>query len=113
MTSKLLWAQGIHQVKLFSGLDLMTNAPGGIVIHFGQGHDSKYGDEMLDAVPDNGVGVMDRGFFSLARIRDLLKQANRYFIVRIKNNVSLQMLEDGKFWRLFWDFGVNSISNYK
>ncbi len=41
LTSKLLWAQGIHQVKLFSGLDLMTNAPGGIVIHFGQGHDRK------------------------------------------------------------------------
>ncbi len=68
-----------------------------VKVMFGQGHDCKYGDETLDAVPDNGVGVMDRGFFSLARIRDLLKRANRYFIVRIKNNVSLKMLEDGKF----------------
>ncbi len=38
LTSKLLWVQSIHQLTLFSGLDLMTNAPGGIVIHFGQGH---------------------------------------------------------------------------
>lgn len=97
LTSKLLWEQGIHQVKLFSGLDLMTNEPGGIVIHFGQGHDSKYGNETIDAVPENGVGVMDRGFFSLARIQYLLNQVNRYFIVRIKNNISLKMLENGNF----------------
>ncbi|BAU44629.1 IS4 family transposase [Leptolyngbya sp. O-77] len=97
LTSKLLWAQGIHQVKLFSGLDLMTHEPGGVFIHFGQGHDSKHGKETIDAVPDNSVGVMDRGFFSLARIRYLLNQENRYFIVRIKNNISLKMLENGNF----------------
>jgi putative transposase len=41
LTSKLLWSQGFHQVKLFSGLNLSTGEPGGILIHFGQGHDSK------------------------------------------------------------------------
>jgi putative transposase len=41
LTSKLLWTEGYHQVKLFSGINLLTAEPGGILIHFGQGHDSK------------------------------------------------------------------------
>lgn len=45
LTSKLLWSQGYHQVKLFCGLDSWTSEPGGIVIHFGQGHDYKYGHQ--------------------------------------------------------------------
>jgi putative transposase len=60
LTSKLLWKEGYHllgethaevssarfhpQVKLFSGINLLTAEPGGILIHFGQGHDSKYGE---------------------------------------------------------------------
>jgi hypothetical protein len=59
-----LWSQGYHQVKLFSGLNLLTAEPEGIFIHFGQGHDSKYGDNTIDATPENGVGIMDRGFSS-------------------------------------------------
>jgi hypothetical protein len=62
LTSKLLWSQGYHQVKLFSGLNLLTAAPGGISIHFGQGNDSKYGNSTRDATPPNGVSIMDRGF---------------------------------------------------
>jgi putative transposase len=58
LTSKLLWKEGYHllgemhaeetsarfhpQVKLFSGINLLTAEPGGILIHFGQGHDSKF-----------------------------------------------------------------------
>lgn len=97
LTSKLLWSQGYHQVKLFSGLDLMSAAPEGIVIHFGQGHDSKYGDETIDATPENAVSVMDRGFCSLARIKTLQAKSDRCFLLRIKNNMSLKMLEDGNF----------------
>jgi putative transposase len=41
LTSKLLWSQGYHQVKLFCGLDSWTAEVGGIVINFGQGHDHK------------------------------------------------------------------------
>jgi hypothetical protein len=40
LTSKLLWSQGWHQVKLFSGLNSITTEVAGILIHFGQGHDS-------------------------------------------------------------------------
>ena len=32
---------------------------------------------------------MDRGFLSLSRIRELLKKENRYFVLRIKNNLTL------------------------
>ena len=97
LTSKLLWSQGYHQVKLLSGLNLLTAEPGGIFIHFGQGHDSKYGNATIDATPENGVSVMDRGFSSLARIKALLQENNRYFILRIKNNIKLEMLENGRF----------------
>jgi len=97
LTSKLLWNQGYNQVKLFSGLNLLTAEPGGIAIHFGQGHDSKYGDSTIEATPSNGVSIMDRGFSSFVRIKALLTEKNRYFLLRIKNNIALQMLENGKF----------------
>lgn len=97
LTSKLLWSQGYHQVKLFSGLNLSTAEPGGIAIHFGQGHDSKYGDSTIEATPPNGVSIMDRGFSSFARIKALQTEKERYFLLRIKNNIALKMLENGKF----------------
>lgn len=97
LTSKLLWCQGFHQVKLFSGLNLTTGEPGGVLIHFGQGHDSKYGDETIDATPEKGVSVMDRGFCKLDRIKALMSEKERYFLLRINNNVKLQMLPDGQF----------------
>jgi putative transposase len=97
LTSKLLWKEGYHQVKLFSGINLLTAEPDGILIHFGQGHDSKYGEETIAATPKNGVSVMDRGFCKLERIKDLIQDQERYFVMRIKNDMSLQMLENGKF----------------
>ncbi len=113
LTSKLLWKEGYHllgethaeetsarfhpQVKLFSGINLLTAEPDGILIHFGQGHDSKYGEETIAATPKNGVSVMDRGFCKLERIKELIQDKERYFVMRIKNDMSLQMLENGKF----------------
>jgi putative transposase len=97
LTSKLLWKEGYHQVKLFSGINLLTAEPDGILIHFGQGHDSKYGEETIAATPRNGVSVMDRGFCKLERIKELIKERDRYFVMRIKNDMSLQMLENGNF----------------
>jgi putative transposase len=97
LTSKLLWKEGYHQVKLFSGINLLTAEPGGILIHFGQGHDSKYGEETIAATPKNGVNIMDRGFCKLERIKDLMQDKERYFVLRIKNDMNLQMQENGKF----------------
>ena len=97
LTSKLLWKEGYHQVKLFSGINLLTAEPGGILIHFGQGHDSKYGEETIAATPKNGVNIMDRGFCKLERIKGLIQDKERYFVLRIKNDMSLQIQENGKF----------------
>lgn len=95
LTSKILWSQGYHQVKLFCGLDSWTSEPGGIVIHFGQGHDHKYGHETVEAIPENGVGIMDRGFASCERIKELKENKNKAFVLRIKNNITLEMIENG------------------
>jgi IS4 transposase len=97
LTSKILWAQGYHQVKLFAGLNSWTNEVGGIVIHFGQGHDSKEGKETLEQIPENGVGIMDRGFCSKERIRELLKIKTKFFVLRVKNNMNLKVLENGNY----------------
>jgi putative transposase len=96
-TSKLLWKEGYYQVKLFSGINLLTAEPGGILIHFGQGHDSKYGEETIAATPKNGFNIMDRGFYKLERIKDLSQDKERYFVLRIKNDMSSQMQENGEF----------------
>jgi IS4 transposase len=66
-----------------------------MVIHFGQGHDYKYGQETVEAIPSKGVGIMDRGFASSERISELKEQKNKAFVLRIKNNVTLKMLENG------------------
>jgi IS4 transposase len=95
LTSKLLWSQGYHQVKLFCGLNNLTTEIGGIVIHFGQGHDHKYGQETVKAIPVEAVGIMDRGFSSTERIEELKKQKDKAFVLRIKNNITLEMLENG------------------
>lgn len=96
LTSKLLWCQGYHQVKLFCGLNSWRAEVGGIVIHFGQGHDSKYGNKTIEEIPENGIGIMDRGFSSLSRIRELLKKENPYFVLRIKNNLTWEFQENSK-----------------
>ena len=95
LTSQLLWSQGFHQVKLFSGLNISTGEPGGIFIHFGQGHDSKYGNKTIESTPENGIAVLDRGFCSLERIRELQSEKDKYFVLRLKNNIKLEMLENG------------------
>ncbi len=95
LTSKLLWTLGIHQVKLFAGLDSLTSEIEGVHLHFGNGHDSKYGEETLEATPENRVLIMDRGFCKLERIEKLLREKNRYFLMRLNTNTSLEFQEDG------------------
>jgi hypothetical protein len=96
LTSKLMWNQGYGQVKLFSGINIFTNEPDGILIHFGSSHDSKHGEKTIAAIPENGVGIMDRGFAKLERIKKLIEIKDRYFVIRIKNNMSLELLDNGK-----------------
>jgi putative transposase len=95
LTSKLLHILGIHQVKLFAGLDSLTGEIEGVRVHFGNGHDSKYGEETLDATPENRLLLLDRGFCKLERIEKLLREKNRYFLMRLNLNTSLERLENG------------------
>ena len=85
LTSKLLWNQGIHQVKMLSGINLMNSELPGESLHFGKGHDSKYGNETVESIPANAVGRMNTGFLSHDRIRQISKK-EKYFILRLKNN---------------------------
>lgn len=97
LTSKLLWQQEYHQVKLFAGTDNERGIIDGVHIHFGQGHDSEHGDETIAATPQNGVAVMNRGFSITERVQALMKQENQYFVLRIKNNYTINMKEDGTY----------------
>lgn len=95
LTSKLLWNQGMHQVKLFSGINLMNSELPGVSLHFGKGHDSKYGNETVESIPANAVGIMDRGFSSHDRIRELYKK-EKYFLLRLKNHEKFKILEESQ-----------------
>ncbi len=95
LTSKLRWNQGIHQVKLFSGINLMNSELPGVSLHFGKDHDSKYGNGTVESIPANAVGIMDRGFSSHHRIRELCKK-EKYFILRLKNNEKFKILEESQ-----------------
>jgi putative transposase len=92
LTSKLLWVLGHHQVKLFSSLNLATGSPEDNLINFGHGHDYKFGSQMMSGLPEDAVGVMDRGFAGLKFIQALV-QENKYFVLRIKNNWKLEFQE--------------------
>lgn len=63
----------------------------------GKGIQGEYGDETIAATPQNGVAVMDRGFSSSERVQELLNQENKYFVLRIKNNYTINMKEDGTY----------------
>lgn len=89
LTSKLLWVLEYHQVKLFSSLNLTTGNPEDNFINFGHNHDYKFGSRMMSNLPEDAVGVMDRGFAGLKFIQDLVQQ-KQYFVLRIKNNWNLE-----------------------
>ncbi|PPT09011.1 Transposase [Geitlerinema sp. FC II] len=91
LTSKLLWQKKYHQVKLFAGTSNEREIIDGVHIHFGQGHDSQYGNKTIEATAENSICRMDRGFASSERVKELLQQKNKYFVLRIKNDATLKM----------------------
>jgi putative transposase len=90
LTSKLFWQQGYYQVKLLNGVNLTQGNPSDCLIHFGQGHDAKFSDLVPGMIPENGIGIMDRGFASWDFL-DQLSQAKTRFVVRIKNNMKTEL----------------------
>ncbi|MBD2306482.1 IS4 family transposase [Chroococcidiopsis sp. FACHB-1243] len=95
LTSKLLWQLGYHQVKLISSLNLSTEAVEENLVNFGWNHDYNYGKEMIEALPENGIGVMDRGFASLTFLRETC-QTQKYFVVRISQLYKLEYVRDSE-----------------
>ena len=64
LTSKLFREQDYHQVKLLNSINLEQGNPTECLIHFGQGHDARFAETINSMIPENGVGVMDRGLAS-------------------------------------------------
>jgi len=95
LTSKLRWNQGIHQVKLFSGINLMNSELPVVSLHFGKNHDSKYGNKTVESIPANAVGIMDRRFSSHEIIRELCKKEKSFFLT-VKNNEKFKILEESQ-----------------
>lgn len=99
LSSKLLWSLGYHQVKLFSSLNLSTGATEENLINFGFEHDYNFGKKMIDTLPPNAVGVMDRGFAGLKFLQSTSK-SNKYFVLRIGNTYKLKFDEESRLMRV-------------
>ena len=94
LTSKLLWALGYHQVKLFSVFNNRNQSVDYSLIHFGQEHDYKFATQMTENLGEKQVGVMDRGFAALEYLKQL-QEENKLFVIRINTNYKLEPLENG------------------
>lgn len=110
LTSKLFWEQQYHQVKLLNGINLTQGNPTECLIHFGQGHDARFAETLNSMIPENGVGVMDRGFASWELLDELSTTQTR-FVVRIKNNMKTEL--DHSRYRVVWFCDLESRSEFR
>lgn len=60
------------------------------LIHFGQGRDAKFAEFLTGMIPENAVGIMDRGFASW-ELLDQMSLTRTKFVVRIKNNMKTEL----------------------
>lgn len=110
LTSKLFWFSGYHQVKLLNGINLEQGNPSECLIHFGQGHDARFADCISTMIPENAVGIMDRGFASWAFL-DQMSLTGTKFVVRIKNNMKTEL--DHARYRVVWFCDLESRSEFR
>jgi putative transposase len=110
LTSKLFWMQGYHQVKLMNGVNLTQGNPSECLIHFGQGHDARFAELVPGMIPENGIGIMDRGFASWEFL-DQLSQTKTLFVVRIKNNMKTEL--DHQRYRVVWFCDLESQTEFR
>ncbi|NJO71594.1 MAG: transposase [Oscillatoriales cyanobacterium RM1_1_9] len=110
LTSKLFWQEEYHQVKLLNGINLAQGNPTECLIHFGQGHDARFKDSLNSMIPENGVGIMDRGFASWEFL-DELSGTQTWFVVRIKNNMKTALDHDR--YRVVWFCDLESRSEFR
>jgi putative transposase len=122
LTSKLLWALGYHQVKLFSMFNNRSQSGDYPLIHFGQDHDYKFATQMTENLGEKQVGVMDRGFAALEYLKQL-QEEDKLFVIRINTNYKLEPLENGKWqvgtgkkqgiYRVVWFCDLESKTEYR
>lgn len=110
LTSQLFWEQNYHQVKLLNGINLTQGNPSECLIHFGQGHDARFAEMVNSMIPENGVGIMDRGFASWELLNELSATQTR-FVVRIKNNMKTAL--DHQHYRVVWFCDIKSRSEFR
>jgi len=88
------WARGKRSkgaVKIHSLMDLQGNIPTFIHITDGKTHDVKTLD-LID-ITANAIYVMDRAYIDFSRLF-LIDQADSYFIVRTKDNMIFDIVDD-------------------
>lgn len=110
LTSKLFWMQGYHQVKLMNGVNLVQGNPSECLIHFGQGHDALFASLVPGMIPEDGIGIMDRGFASWEFLEQL-SQTKTLFVVRIKNNMKTEL--DHQRYRVVWFCDLESRREFR
>ncbi|WP_370584658.1 transposase [Oculatella sp. LEGE 06141] len=110
LTSKLFWQEEYHQVKLLNGINLEQGNPTDCLIHFGQGHDARFAEMVNSMIPENGVGIMDRGFAGWDFLDELSSTRTR-FVVRIKNNMKTDL--DHQRYRVVWFCDLESRSEFR
>ena len=84
--------QDFHQVKIFSSLNLSVESTEDNLIVFGSAHDYNFGKKMIDSLPENGLGVMDRRFAGLEFLSNA-SSSNKHFVLRIGNAYKLELDE--------------------
>jgi len=110
LTSKLFWQEEYHQVKLLSGINLQQGNSTECLIHFGQGHDARFADSVNSMIPEDGVGIMDRGFASWDFLDELSLTQTR-FVIRIKNNMKTELNHDR--YRVVWFCDLTTRSEFR
>jgi putative transposase len=96
LTTKLMWAEGYQQVKLFSGQGLETGNVRNELVVFGREHDYKYGKKLVGELEEDKVAVMDRGFAGVDFI-NYCQENDKKFVVRIKNDWRLEFSKDNSY----------------
>lgn len=93
-----------------NGINLTQGNPTECLIHFGQGHDARFAEMVNSMIPQDGVGVMDRGFASWELLDELSATKTR-FVVRIKNNMKTEL--DHQRYRVVWFCDLESRSEFR
>ena len=87
---------GFYKVKFFNNFNRNIGSIEKNFINFGDDHDYKFGDRMINSLPENGVGVLDRGFASLEFLKKTAA-SKKYFVIRISKLYKLEFVQGSEY----------------